>query len=80
MSYRADKKVLTAHTDGHTDRQTQATTIPKGQNWPRVNIQQVPHTACFILSPSGFGTYSTVIYVMEHSGARKPIFPMVIAR
>ena len=24
------------HTDGHTDRQTQATTIPEGQNWPRV--------------------------------------------
>ena len=23
-------------TDGHTDRQTQATTIPEGQNWPRV--------------------------------------------
>ena len=23
-------------TDGHTRRQTQATTIPKGQNWPRV--------------------------------------------
>ena len=40
MSYRADKQVLTAHTDGrtdgHTDRQTQAMTIPEGQNWPRV--------------------------------------------
>ena len=23
-------------TDGHTDIQTQATTIPEGQNWPRV--------------------------------------------
>ena len=23
-------------TDGHTHRQTQATTIPVGQNWPRV--------------------------------------------
>ena len=23
-------------TDGHTDRQTQAMTIPEGQNWPRV--------------------------------------------
>ena len=23
-------------TDEHTDRQTQATTIPEGQNWPRV--------------------------------------------
>ena len=25
-------------TDGHTNRQTQATTIPEGQNWPRVKI------------------------------------------
>ena len=24
------------HTHGHTHRQTQATTIPEGQNWPRV--------------------------------------------
>ena len=24
------------HTDSHTDRQTQAMTIPEGQNWPRV--------------------------------------------
>ena len=26
------------HTHGHTDTQTQATTIPKGQNWPRVKM------------------------------------------
>ena len=38
MSYRADKQVITAHTDGRTHRQTQATTIPEGQNWPRVKI------------------------------------------
>ena len=38
MSYRADKHVVTAYTDGHTDRQTQATTIPEGQNWPQVMI------------------------------------------
>ena len=25
--------------DGHIDRQTQATTIPKGQNWPRVKTR-----------------------------------------
>ena len=25
-------------TDGHTHRQTQATTIPEGQNWPRVKM------------------------------------------
>ena len=66
MSYRADKQVLTAHTDGrtdgHTDRQTQATTIPEGQNWPRVknrpwtwlyvrqSLPQSPATV-FTLSP-----------------------------
>ena len=27
------------HTDGRTHRQTQATTIPEGQNWPRVKMQ-----------------------------------------
>ena len=27
-------------TDGHTDRQTQATTIPEGQNWPRVKTTE----------------------------------------
>ena len=26
------------HTRGHTHRQTQATTIPEGQNWPRVKL------------------------------------------
>ena len=36
MSYRADKLVIDARTDTHIDRQTQATTIPEGQNWPRV--------------------------------------------
>ena len=34
MSYRADKLVIDGHTDTHTH--TQATTIPEGQNWPRV--------------------------------------------
>ena len=28
--------MIDARTDTHTDRQTQATTIPEGQNWPRV--------------------------------------------
>ena len=28
-------------TDGNTDRQTQATTIPEGQNWPRVKNDEV---------------------------------------
>ena len=34
MSYRVEKLVI----DGHTDTHTQATTIPEGQNWPRVII------------------------------------------
>ena len=29
------------HTDGHTDRQMQATTIPEGQNWPRVKKRRL---------------------------------------
>ena len=28
-------------TDGRTHRQTQATTIPEGQNWPRVKNSQI---------------------------------------
>ena len=32
------------HTDGHTHRQTQATTIPEGQYWPRVKM--VPNRHC----------------------------------
>ena len=38
--YRADKLKIDGHMNVHTDRQThthtQATTIPEGQNWPRV--------------------------------------------
>ena len=37
-----DKQVIDTHTDtrthGHTDTQTQATTIPEGQNWPQVKM------------------------------------------
>ena len=33
---RTSKCLPHTRTDGHTDRQTQATTIPEGQNWPRV--------------------------------------------
>ena len=36
-------------TDTHTDRQTQATTIPEGQNWPRVKMCRKIH-----YSPCGF--------------------------
>ena len=34
MSYGADKLGIDGHTD--TLRQMQATTIPEGENWPRV--------------------------------------------
>ena len=33
-------------THRHTDRQTQATTIPEGQNWPRVKITEWTHQMC----------------------------------
>ena len=36
MSYRADKLVIDGHTHTYTHTHTQATTIPEGQNWPRV--------------------------------------------
>ena len=37
-------------TDTHTDRQTQATTIPEGQNWPRVKTYNFVwfHGGCFL--------------------------------
>ena len=35
MSYRADKQVITAHTDGRTDTQTDAgNDNTRGQKWP----------------------------------------------
>ena len=42
MSYRADK-LGDGRTDRRTDGQTQATTIPGGQYWPRVNILRLTH-------------------------------------
>ena len=38
---------IDAHTNGHTDRHTQATTIPEGQNWPRVEMED----CCLLLLP-----------------------------
>ena len=50
MSYCADKPVIDTHTDtrthGHTDTQTQATTIPEGQNWPRVKTRNCKSVIC----------------------------------
>ena len=37
------------HTDGHTHRQTQATTIPEGQNWPWVKMKPVSCWATIVL-------------------------------
>ena len=42
MSYRADKLVI----DGHTDTHTQATTIPEGQNCPRVKKIIIVKSLC----------------------------------
>ena len=39
MGYRAEKLVIDARTDGRAQRQTQATTKPEGQNWPRVKLR-----------------------------------------
>ena len=36
MFYLADKQVIDTHTNTRTDTQTEAMTIPEGQNWPRV--------------------------------------------
>ena len=61
------------HTHGHTDPQTQAMTIPEGQNWPRVKIDHgrfdgdhhMPHTITYertlaqvaIACPHSFGEW-----------------------
>ena len=37
---RTSSGLTDTHTDRHTHRQTQATTIPEGQNWPWVKNQQ----------------------------------------
>ena len=37
MSYPADKLVI----DIHTDTQTQAMTMPEGQNWPPVKMAAI---------------------------------------
>ena len=39
MSYRKDKLMIDGHTDTHIHTHTQATTIPEGQNWPRVKMK-----------------------------------------
>ena len=49
MSYRADKQVIATHTQGHTDPQAQAITIPEGQNWQRV-IQSYINVISLFLS------------------------------
>ena len=41
MSYGANKLVIDTHTHEHTDPQTQAMTIPEGQNWPRAKMDDI---------------------------------------
>ena len=38
--------MITAHTDGWTQRQTQDTTIPRSQNWPRVTGTEMNMSFC----------------------------------
>ena len=51
--------MIDARTDTHTHRQTQATTIPEGQYWPRVITYPFPNGAAwewisnFIPHPTG---------------------------
>ena len=66
MSYRVDKHVVTAHTDGHTDRQTQATTIPEGQNWPqvkRVGLEGEGMGVCAIFIKYGMLRYKNMCFM-----------------
>ena len=56
--------MITAHTDRqadghtHTHRQTQASTIPGGQNWPRVKIAKHMDTHSWIIDIY-IGIYNT---------------------
>ena len=50
--------MITVHTDGHTDKQTQATTIPEGQNWHRV--KQVNGFSLKFSGQVGLGTRNNV--------------------
>ena len=50
---RTSRCLLHTRTDGHTDRQTQATTISEGQNWPRVMKRNV-HSSCTLCGNTGW--------------------------
>ena len=52
-------------TDTHTDRQTQATTIPEGQNWPRVK------STCTVLNTD----IETYIYIYMYVRVCSHYFP-----
>ena len=41
----------------HTDRQTQATTIPEGQNWPRVKTSKLRVTGLCARNSPGTGEF-----------------------
>ena len=53
MNYRSDKLMIDGHTDTHTHIHTQATTIPEGQNWPRVkNWNPIKTIQVIVRTPS----------------------------
>ena len=53
-------------TDRWTDRRTQATTIPEGQNWPRVKtiqLQSMSHTWLVVLHPPARSVKQAVLKI-----------------
>ena len=58
MNYRTDKLMIDGHTYTHTHTHTQATTIPEGQNWPRVKIMHFPFPINVVFTLSDGNDYS----------------------
>ena len=61
------------HTYGHTHRQTQATTIPKGQNWVRVKRLESPQPQINRCSDGWMDTVTVFICSFLTSQASTPI-------
>ena len=79
MSYRADKLVIDKHTHGHTDPQTQAMTIPEGQNWPRVKIMDIMESvngACLPCHPPARSGYDNTPAALK--GCRVKMLPRAL--
>ena len=60
-------------TDTHTDRQTQATTIPEGQNWPRVKIV----VDSWLLLPKSYNGFKTICMASNFTHNSNPCTSMV---